>query len=32
MSNQYDEIKKLLDSSRTMLQKDNINESRRDFN
>lgn len=28
MSNQYDEIKKLLDSSRTMLQKDNINESK----
>ena len=28
MSNQYDEIKKLLDSSRTMLQRDNINESK----
>lgn len=28
MSNQYDEIKKLLDSSRNMLQKDNLNESK----
>jgi len=29
MSNQYDEIKKLLESSRTMLQKDNLNESKK---
>ena len=28
MTNQYDEIKKLLESSRIMLQKDNINESK----
>lgn len=29
MSNQYDEIKKLLESSRTMLKKDNLNESKK---
>ena len=29
MSNQYDEIKKLLESSRTMLQGNEVNESRR---
>ena len=29
MSNQYDEIKKLLESSRSMLQKDDLNESKK---
>ena len=29
MSNQYDEIKKLLESSRTMLKKDSLNESKK---